>query len=574
MRKLTFLLRQNLPVFLVALFLMPFWANAQSTLNCQTCHAQKHELWLTGKHANTQDDVAEELASEWIGLPPDSVILGSEAENCIACHGPIAVTANGGMNEVQTLHYFFSTTNGVFTDSTHSMNSAEWPHVFCTTCHNVPDDHPSTMPKLAIFNSTTVQYDSIGRTAQLCGQCHGTLRFSDTDHRVFDAWKMSRHGHGGQEDVAGELAEEWAGVPPDSVINGSEAEDCIACHAPTAIQANGGMSEVEALNHFFTTENGKFTENTAPQNANHWPDVSCTTCHNPHKPDTTAIFDSKSDSYKMLSSAQELCGQCHGNLRFEDTDHLSYNMEAGTGGIGVDDQLTMPGVKCVDCHMHVGETDDTNAAMFGGHSWSVFIKEEDGSESASCTSCHSGMDAKAARAQVEKYQEEFAELDSIAQMKLAKADSAMEGNTDPTKEKYLEEAHYNLFFAESDESGGFHNHKYSMALLNDVVEKADMLTGLGEPTPTGLTTEFALFQNYPNPFNASTTIRFRIKKPGNYALTIYNVQGQKVRVIFNRVLANKEYRQTIHLANLASGIYYYELKGEGFRQMRKFIYLK
>ncbi len=554
--------------------IMPTMSLAQSTLNCQLCHAQKHTLWMSSRHANTQDDVAAELAEEWVGMSPDSVILGSEAENCIACHGPIAVTANGGMNEVQALNYFFSTTNGVFTDSTHSLNSSQWPHVFCTTCHDVPADHPTTMPQLAIFNSTTVQYDSVASSAKLCGQCHGTLRFSDTDHRVYDAWLMSRHGHGGHKDVAGELAEEWAGQLPDSVINGSEAEDCIACHAPTAVMVNGGMSESEALGYFFSTENGAFTENTVPQHGDQWPDVACITCHNPHKPDTLSIYDSKTASYKTLASAQELCGQCHGNLRFEDTDHLSYNIEAGTGGIGVPDQVTMNGVRCVDCHMHVGETDDTNAAMFGGHTWSVFIHEEDGSESAACTTCHSGMDAKAARAQVEKWQSEFSELDSIAQLKLAKADSAMQNNTDSTKAKYLAEAHHNLFLAESDESGGFHNHKYTMALLNDVVQKADMLTGISDQNPAGLTTEFALFQNYPNPFNASTVIKFRITKPGVYTLAIYDVQGRKVRQIFSKRLTNKEYRQTIHFANVASGIYYYELKGEGFRQVRKLIYMK
>ncbi len=559
---------------MLALLFLPLTVEGQSALNCQTCHNQQHEFWMSSKHANTQTDVADELASEWLGLPPDSVILGSEAENCIACHGPVAVSANGGMDEVQTLNYFFSTTNGVFTDSTHAINSSEWPHVFCTTCHDVPADHPATKPHLAIFNSATAQYDSLNKISKLCGQCHGTLKFADTDHRVFDAWEMSRHGHGGQQDVAGELGEEWSGFPPDSVINGSEAEDCIACHAPTAVKANGGMDETNALKYFFTTQNGKFSEGTEGQHGEKWPDVACATCHNPHKPDTVSIFDSKTASYKTLASAQELCGQCHGNLRFEDTDHLSYNIEAGTGGVGVDDRVTMNGVKCVDCHMHVGDTDDTNAAMFGGHSWAVFITEEDGSETAACTGCHSGMDAAAARAQVEKWQNEFAELDSIAQLKMARADSAMENNTDPTKQKYLEEAHHNLFLAESDESGGFHNHKYTMALLNDVVEKADLLTGINDQNPIGVSKTFALFQNYPNPFNATTVIKFRIQKPGNYMLVIYNLQGQKVRVVLNKRLQSKEYSQTVRLTNLASGVYYYQLKGEGFRQTRKLIYLK
>jgi len=560
-------------LLLFTLLISPFFLNAQSTLNCQLCHSDKHSLWITSRHANTQNDVAEELAGEWVGLPADSVILGSEAENCVACHGPIAVSLNGGMTEVEVMYHFFSTTDGVFTDSTHTLNEETWPHVTCTTCHDVPSDHPSSMPTLSIFNSTTVQYDSVTKASVLCGQCHGTLRFADTDHRVMDAWRLSKHGHGGQADVASELAEEWDGSAPDSVINGSEAEDCIACHAPTTVLLNGGISETDALDRFFSTSDGVFSEATAPTDTTHWPDVSCITCHNPHQPGTVSYFNSKTASYETMDSPQQLCGQCHGNLRFADTDHLSYNIEAGTGGIGVDDQVTMNGVKCVNCHMHVGDTDDTNAAMFGGHSWSVFISEEDGSVSASCTSCHSSMDAAAAKSQVEAWQSEFAKQDSVAQIKVANADAAMAGSTDPVKLQYLNEAHHNLDFAESDESGGVHNHKYAMALLNDAISKADIITGI-QAEPTGISKHFALQQNYPNPFNSTTIIKFSIQKPGRYTLKLYNIQGQIVRTLMSDNLSAQTYRVQISTAELASGVYYYELKGQGFRQVKKFTFMK
>lgn len=568
----------RLPTIITVLFLsilfFPVFLCAQSTLDCSLCHATNHSLWLTSHHANTQNDVADELAGEWAGLPADSVIFGSSAENCIACHGPLAVSANGGMTEVEALNHFFTTTDGLFTDSTHAVDSTNWAHVFCTTCHDVPADHPTTMPTLAIFNSTTAQYISMVKPSTLCGQCHGSLRFSDTDHRRTDAWLLSRHGHGGQDDVAGELAEEWNGVSPDSVINGSESEDCIACHAPTAVLLNGGISEAEALSQLFSTTGGVFTEATAPQDTIHWPDVACISCHNPHQPEAISLFNSSTGEYETMDSAQELCGQCHGNLRFADTDHLSYNMEAGTGGMGVEDKITMTGVQCVDCHMHVSDEEDTNASMFGGHSWSVFIEEEDGSTTAACTACHAGMDAAAAEAQVENWRNDFAELDSIAQVKVANADVAMVGETDPVKLQYLEEAHHNLMFAESDESGGFHNHKYAMALLNDAVEKADILTGIKLGPPAGVSSEFSLNQNYPNPFNSTTMITFGIKKAGHYTINIYNVNGQFVKTLLNGNLKNQKYHLRVQLPDLASGLYYYELQGEGFRQVKKFILMK
>jgi len=86
--------------------------------------------------------------------------------------------------------------------------------------------------------------------------------------------------------------------------------------------------------------------------------------------------------------------------------------------------------------------------------------------------------------------------------------------------------------------------------------------------------EFALGQNYPNPFNPTTRISFSIAKAGQYKLTIYSATGQVVRRVFDRNLRSQQYNLTLSAGNLANGIYYYELKGQGFQQIRKFILLK
>ncbi len=491
-------------------------------------------MWATSQHGNTQNAVASELSTESAGKTPAEVIAD---ENCIACHAPTAVAANGGMTEARALGNFFSTTNGVFTDSTQVTDTANWPNVACVACHNVTATHPTSMPALAIFNSFSGQYVSMSNSTELCGQCHGNLRFAGTDHLTMNAWKGSKHGHGGQADVASELSEENAGRTPAEV---TADENCIACHAPTSVM-NNSLTEADALGNFFTTENGKFTSSTAPQDTSNFPEVACVTCHNPHKPGETSFFNSTTKKYEAMSSSQELCGQCHGNLRFPGTDHLSYNIEEGTGGKGVADLKTMPNTKCVDCHMHVGTVDGSNSAMYRGHTWKIFVKE-DGSESSSCTVCHATMTASIAHDSINLWKANFVVSDSIANIKVAAADSSLKGSSDSSKIHMLQEAQFNLAYAESDESGGVHNHKYTTSLLNDAIKKADdiLTTGINDNFASNVK-DFKLYPNFPNPFNNSTLISYQISKKSFVNLTVYNISGQQVAILVNENNAAGKY---------------------------------
>ncbi|MGC8897708.1 MAG: ammonia-forming cytochrome c nitrite reductase subunit c552 [Bacteroidota bacterium] len=545
---------------------------AQSTSNCQTCHATEKSNWLISRHANTQADVASELAQNWAGQSPDSVINGTEAEDCVACHSPTAVTVNGGMAETQVMAHFFTTTNGVYTSSTVPADSANWPQIACVACHNVPANHPTIKPVLGVFNSKTVKYDSVQNASSLCGYCHGSLRFSSTDHRLYDAWKISRHGHRGQYDVAAELAANETNMTPDQVV---QSENCIGCHAPTSVTINGGVTEGQALGLFFTTTGGVFTSATTVADTSEWPDVACNACHNPHNPDTLSYFSSGSRMYQIMSSSEQLCGQCHGNLRFPDTDHLSYNIEQGTGGIGVPQQVTMPGARCVDCHMQKSDVDGTNAKMFGGHSWQVFITESDGSVSAACTKCHANMNADSAETVVTLWKTQFATLDSIANVEVAKADTVVAAHGDSLKAAYLSEAQHNMIYAESDESGGFHNHNFSVALLNDAIAKAKLITTDVKSTITSLPSSFALMQNYPNPFNPSTEIEFQLPRSTFVTLTVYNILGARIReLIANRKMEAGNHAVVFDAENLPGGVYLYRLSTPEFTQTRKMILLR
>ncbi|MCB0732916.1 MAG: T9SS type A sorting domain-containing protein, partial [Ignavibacteriae bacterium] len=106
--------------------------------------------------------------------------------------------------------------------------------------------------------------------------------------------------------------------------------------------------------------------------------------------------------------------------------------------------------------------------------------------------------------------------------------------------------------------------------------------------------EFTLSQNYPNPFNPSTTIEYTIPSASvilseaknikdfssrapqndNMKLIVYDVLGREVATLVNQHQKPGNYSIQFDGSNLASGIYYYQLKIGSFIQTKKMILLK
>ncbi|HPI73267.1 MAG TPA: GEVED domain-containing protein [bacterium] len=91
--------------------------------------------------------------------------------------------------------------------------------------------------------------------------------------------------------------------------------------------------------------------------------------------------------------------------------------------------------------------------------------------------------------------------------------------------------------------------------------------------------QFALEQNYPNPFNPSTVIPFRIKQAGAVSLEIYNLKGQRVNTLINRILEAGAYTAVWDARDakgrlLPSGSYLYKLKTGSFEQVKLMEYVK
>ena len=94
----------------------------------------------------------------------------------------------------------------------------------------------------------------------------------------------------------------------------------------------------------------------------------------------------------------------------------------------------------------------------------------------------------------------------------------------------------------------------------------------GQVFPSG----FELFQNYPNPFNPSTAIPYTLAKRTEVELTIYNILGQRVRTLVNRIHVAGAYtakwdgRNDAGLA-MAAGMYVVRMKAGQFVQSRKMV---
>ena len=95
---------------------------------------------------------------------------------------------------------------------------------------------------------------------------------------------------------------------------------------------------------------------------------------------------------------------------------------------------------------------------------------------------------------------------------------------------------------------------------------------------TGLPAEFALSQNYPNPFNPVTVIRYELPVRADVKLTIYNLRGEEVALLFNGTMPAGNHRVSWDASSVASGVYLYRLQAGppagGFVETRKMLLLK
>jgi len=86
--------------------------------------------------------------------------------------------------------------------------------------------------------------------------------------------------------------------------------------------------------------------------------------------------------------------------------------------------------------------------------------------------------------------------------------------------------------------------------------------------------EFSLMQNYPNPFNSETQVEFTLTQKSQTQLLIFDIKGRLVKTALNQSLMPGHHKINVSLEGLPTGIFFYTLQTEKFKQTKKMIYLK
>ena len=79
---------------------------------------------------------------------------------------------------------------------------------------------------------------------------------------------------------------------------------------------------------------------------------------------------------------------------------------------------------------------------------------------------------------------------------------------------------------------------------------------------------FALSQNFPNPFNPSTVIEYSLAKTEPVRIDVFDLLGRHVSTVVEGIQAPGVHRAQFDAGNLASGVYFYVLRADGYRAVR------
>jgi photosystem II stability/assembly factor-like uncharacterized protein len=102
-----------------------------------------------------------------------------------------------------------------------------------------------------------------------------------------------------------------------------------------------------------------------------------------------------------------------------------------------------------------------------------------------------------------------------------------------------------------------------------------IFTAINQPG-TGIVSDFRLYQNYPNPFNPVTVINYELRNTSYLVLKVFDLNGKEVTTLINQKQNSGSYSINFdaNKYNLSSGIYFYTLQTDNFKEAKKMILIK
>ncbi len=85
---------------------------------------------------------------------------------------------------------------------------------------------------------------------------------------------------------------------------------------------------------------------------------------------------------------------------------------------------------------------------------------------------------------------------------------------------------------------------------------------------------YQLYQNYPNPFNPVTHIRYALPVAGQVRITVYNINGQLVKLLHDEFETAGYHMVRFDPAGMGSGTYFCVVQSGNWRKTIKMIYLR
>jgi len=130
---------------------------------------------------------------------------------------------------------------------------------------------------------------------------------------------------------------------------------------------------------------------------------------------------------------------------------------------------------------------------------------------------------------------------------------------------------HQYMFKDGSLAAGTYTYRLKQIDRNGAFDYSNEIQGVVALTPG----EYTLSQNYPNPFNPTTTIHFAVKSEQQVTLTVYNMLGEEVRIVFNEIARpNTLYSIAFDASGLASGTYFYKLHTTDRNEVKKMLLLK